>query len=114
MKLAKRYVETSRGLVHLQEAGAGGRALVLTTLTSFSAPLLDQVLPALADLGWHAIALDLMGYGRSDKRDTHWLVEDFADNVLEAIVACEAEPFGLAFGHFSSWVGIEIASANAA
>jgi|GEM_PF-3870962 len=109
-RIGKRYVETSRGLVHLQEANGGGKALVLTTLTSFSAPLLDHVLPALADRGWHAIALDLMGYGRSDKRGTHWLVEDFADNVLEAIQACNIEPFGLAFGHFSSWVGIEIAS----
>ena len=82
-KLRKRYVETSRGLVHVQEAGnKGAPALVLITLTSFAAPLLDGVLPALAEHGWHALALDLMGYGRSDKRDGHWMVEDFADNML--------------------------------
>ena len=108
-RLHKRYVETSRGLIHLQESGQGQPALVLVTLTSFSAPLLDHVLPALADLGWHALALDIMGYGRSDKRDTHWLVEDFADNILEAIAACGVDPVGLACGHFSSWMGIEIA-----
>ena len=110
-KLRKRYVETSRGLVHVQEAGdAGAPELVLITLTSFAAPLLDGVLPALAEHGWHALALDLMGYGRSDKRDGHWMVEDFADNMLEAIAACGVAPVGLACGHFSSWTGIEIAS----
>ena len=82
---------------------------MLVTPTSFSAPLLDGVLPGLASLGWHAIALDLMGYGRSDKRDGIWLVDDFADNVLEAISACAVAPFGLVCGHFSCWPGIEIA-----
>ena len=109
--LRKHYVETPRGFVHVQEAGAASDpALVLVTPTSFAAPLLDGVLPVLAGLGWHAIALDLMGYGRSDKREGHWLIEDFADNVLDAIASCGVTPVGLAFGHFSSWVGIEIAS----
>ena len=111
----KGYVDTSRGLVHLQEAGAADApALVLVTLTSFSAPLLGSALPALAAFGWRAIALDLMGYGRSDKRAGHWLVDDFADNVLEAIAACEVAPVGLVCGHFSAWTGIEIASRRGA
>ena len=109
--LRKHYVETARGFVHVQEAGAASDpALVLVTPTSFAAPLLDGVLPVLAGLGWHALALDLMGYGRSDKREGHWLIDDFADNVLDAIASCGVTPVGLAFGHFSSWVGIEIAS----
>ena len=113
-RLHKRYVDTARGLVHVQDAGSvQAPALVLVTLTSFSAPLLDSVLPALARLGWRALALDLMGYGRSDKRVGHWLVDDFADNVLEAIGACGVAPVGLVCGHFSSWTGIEIASRRA-
>jgi pimeloyl-ACP methyl ester carboxylesterase len=112
-RLRKRYVETSRGLIHLQEAGTGGPALVLITLTSFSAPLLGRVLPLLAEKGWHAVALDLMGYGRSDKRHTSWRVEEFADNMLEAIAACDVEPVGISCGHFSSWIGIEIAARKA-
>ena len=107
--MRKHYVETSRGLVHAQEAGSGP-TLVLVTLTSFAPPLLDRVLPGLADRGWRALALDLMGYGRSDKRSTHWMVEDFADNILEAIAGCGADPVGLVCGHFSCWTGIEIAT----
>ena len=112
-KLRKHYVETSRGLVHAQEAGSGP-TLVLVTLTSFAPPLLDRVLPGLAGHGWRALSLDLMGYGRSDKRSVPWRVEDFADNLLEAIAACSAEPVGLVCGHFSCWTGIEIASRGAA
>jgi pimeloyl-ACP methyl ester carboxylesterase len=111
-RLRKRYLETSRGLIHAQESGEGP-TLVLITLTSFAAPLLEPVLPELARLGWHAMALDLMGYGRSDKRNTHWLVEDFADNMLEAIADSGSAPVGLVCGHFSSWTGIEIAARRA-
>lgn len=108
-RLRKRYVDTSRGMIHVQEAGNSGPALVLVSITSFASPLLDTVLPVLAQHGWHALALDLMGYGRSDKRQTHWRVEDFADNLLEAISACGVAPLGLVFGHFSCWTGVEIA-----
>ena len=108
-KLRKHYVETSRGLVHAQEAGSGP-TLVLVTLTSFAPPLLDRVLPGLAERGWRALSLDLMGYGRSDKRSVPWRVEDFADNLLEAIAGCGEAPVGLVCGHFSCWAGIEIAS----
>lgn len=111
--LHKHYVQTSRGLVHAQEAG-DGPTLVLVTLTSFAPPLLETVLPGLAKRGWRALSLDLMGYGRSDKRGTQWLVEDFADNILEAIAASGAEPVGLICGHFSSWTGIEIAARHPA
>jgi pimeloyl-ACP methyl ester carboxylesterase len=109
--MRKHYVETSRGLVHVQQAGGGPAAaptLVLVTPNSFSSPLLDPVLSGLARRGWQAVALDLMGYGRSDKRQGHWRVEDFADNVVEAVAACGVQPFGLVCGHFSCWTGIEI------
>jgi len=111
-RIRKHYVETSRGLVHVQETGTAVSrpTLALVTLTSFASPLLDTVLPGLARRGWRALALDLMGYGRSDKRQGHWQVEDFADNIVEAVAACGVTPFGLVCGHFSCWTGIEIAA----
>ena len=107
--IRKHYIPTSRGLIHAQESGHGDRTLVLLTITSFGGVLLDRVLPALAARGWRVVALDLMGYGRSDKRDTDWLVEDFADNIQEAIQHAGIVATGLVCGHFSSWIGIEIA-----
>lgn len=105
----KFYIPTGRGLVHAREHGQGDKTLVIITITSFGGVLLDGVLPALADLGWRVLALDLMGYGRSDKRGGAWLVEDFADNMQDALEAYGVVPTGLVCGHFSSWTGIEIA-----
>jgi hypothetical protein len=119
-KIHKHYIETSRGLVHAQEAGRSGAgvaprpALVLVTPTSFASPLLGPVLAGLAQRGWHALALDLMGYGRSDRRGGHWRVPDFADNITEAVAASGVAPAGLVCGHFSCWTGIEIAARPAA
>ena len=108
-KIRKRYVETSRGLVHLQDCGSGDRTLAVLSLTSFGGVIVDRLLPSLARRGWHVLALDLMGYGRSDRRDTAWRVEDFADNVEEALSELGVAPVALVCGHFSSWTGIEIA-----
>lgn len=113
-KIRKSYVETSRGLVHLQECGSGPRSIALTTITSFGTALLDVALPLLAERGYHALAFDLMGYGRSDKRDGHWLIKDFADNLEEAFASRGVAPQAMVFGHFSAWTGAEIASRHPA
>ena len=107
--IRKHYIPTSRGLVHAQDCGSAERTLVLLSVTSFGGVLLDRVLPQLAARGWRVVGLDLMGYGRSDKRDTNWRVEDFADNVREALRNTGIVPAGLVCGHFSSWIGIAIA-----
>lgn len=111
-KMTRRYVATDRGDVHLAEAGTkgDGNTLVMISITSFGGVLLDQALPQLAALGHHVLALDLMGYGRSDRRTDVWLVKDFADNILQALDRLEVTPRGLVCGHFSGWTGIEIAA----
>lgn len=113
-RLRKHYLDTPRGLVHAQSCGRDGDPLlVIVTPTSFASPLLDTVLPTLAAGGWQVLALDLMGYGRSDKRQGHWLVEDFADNIQHAVAASGLQPAALACGHFSCWTGVEIAARGA-
>lgn len=113
-RLRKHYLDTSRGLVHVQEAGdPAAPLLVIITPTSFSSPLLGGLLLDLAGRGWRALASDLMGYGRSDKRQGHWRVEDFADNQIEAIAQLGVPPVGLVCGHFACWTGIEIAARRA-
>lgn len=109
-RATRRYVATDRGDIHLAEAGQGHNSLVLLSITSFGGVLLDQALPLLAARGYHVYALDLMGYGRSDRRTDVWRVEDFADNIEQALDRLEVVPRGLVCGHFSSWTGIEIAA----
>jgi len=101
-------VDTARGFVHVQDCGTSERVLAFVTITSFGGVLLDRVLPLLAQRGYRALALDLMGYGLSDKRTDDWSVADFADNVLDAIALTRTTPGGYVFGHFSGLIGLEV------
>jgi len=109
-RVRKHYVETTRGDIAIQEAGSGPHTLVLVTLTSFASALVPPALAELALRGYRAIALDIMGYGRSDKRNTVWMVDDFADNIIEALDGLGVTPEGLVCGHFAALMGIEIAA----
>ena len=107
--LHRHFISTSRGLVHCQEAGSGDKVIVLVTITSFGNTIVNEVLEDLASRGYRAMALDLMGYGNSDRRTCQWKIEDFADNIAEALSVLEVTPTVLSCGHFSSWIGIELA-----
>ena len=104
------FVDTSKGYVHVQDCGQGDRVVVFVTVTSFGGVLLDNVLPQMAAKGYRAMSVDLMGYGLSDKRSSPWMIEDFADNIVEALSLAGATPGGYVFGHFSGLAGVEIAA----
>jgi pimeloyl-ACP methyl ester carboxylesterase len=108
-RIRKLYADTSRGLIHVQESGTGPRVLLFINVTSWGAVLLDDVLPALADRGYRALNLDIMGYGRSDKREGDWTIEEFASNVEEAMDSIGAAPVGVIAGHMAGLVGAELA-----
>jgi pimeloyl-ACP methyl ester carboxylesterase len=106
--ITKSYVATSRGALHVRMAGAG-TPLVLLQILPFASLMFEPALPLLAARGYRAIAFDLMGYGRSDKRDGVWMVEDFAANVLEGLDVLGVMPEFLVGGHFTALIGTEIA-----
>ncbi len=83
--IRKSYVDTARGQIHVRSAGDGEHMLVMLQILPFGSQLFEALMPVLAECGYHAVALDLMGYGRSDKRDDVWLIEDFAANIEDAL-----------------------------
>ena len=105
------FVDSSQGYVHVQDCGAGERIIVFVSITSFGGILLDDVLPLLAERGYRALSIDLMGYGLSDKRRHAWSIPEFADNITEALALADAAaPGGCVFGHFAGLVGVEFAA----
>lgn len=106
--IRKRYVSTSKGDLHLRECGEGEPLVLLQSLTR-SGSMYEHVLPRFASAGFRAIAIDLMGYGRSDARDGEWLVEDFAANLIEGFAALKIAPRIIAGGHFTAMIAAEIA-----
>lgn len=103
----KGYVGTSAGDVHYRAAG-DGRPLVMLQLTPRASEQYEAALPHLARRGYRCVALDLMGYGRSDKRDRPWSVSDFAANVEEALRSLGLAPTRLVAGHFTTLIALEL------
>lgn len=75
--------------------------------------MFEQLMPVLAERGYCCTAIDLMGYGRSDRRLETWLVEEFSDNLVEAIAALELRPRAILGGHFTSLVAVDISLRHA-
>lgn len=107
-KVIKAYVNTDKGQLHYRQAG-NGEPLVLLQPLPFGSLMFDSVLPAIATKGYSCFAFDLMGYGRSDFRRSHWTIEDFAENIADALERLRLEPRFIVGGHFSGVVAVELA-----
>lgn len=69
-----------------------------------------EVMPALGAYGHETIAVDLLGYGRSDPRPSEWSMGAWADNVAEALRALDVtEGLAVLGGHSGACVAVELA-----
>jgi pimeloyl-ACP methyl ester carboxylesterase len=104
---AHRYVAANGARFHVTEAGsADGRLVVLLHgFPEFWWAWRDQ-LPALADAGFRAVAMDLRGYGGSDKTpdgyDPVTLAQDVS-GVVKALGARDAVVVGHSWGGYVGW-----------
>jgi len=100
-----RFVAANGARFHVAEAGEGPLVLLLHGFPEFWWAWRHQ-LPALADAGWHAVAMDLRGYGASDKPprgyDTPTLAADVA-GVVRALGAQRAVIAGHDWGGWIAW-----------
>jgi pimeloyl-ACP methyl ester carboxylesterase len=111
--VTKHYVATSRGELHVRRCGESGSVLVMLQILPFATAMLEPLMPLLAKAGLVCVAIDLMGYGRSDKRDGVWMVEDFAENINEGIDRLQLRPSFMLGGHFAGMVTALAASQRA-
>jgi pimeloyl-ACP methyl ester carboxylesterase len=102
------YVDTSRGQVHYREAGSGPAVVLLHWGPGTSAQY-SAIVDEFAARGFRAIAPDLPGFGHSLRREGHWSVGDFADNVLECLDAWGLARGALLGGHLASLIAMEVA-----
>ena len=100
-----RFVAANGGRVHVVEAGDGPLVLLLHGFPQFWWAWRHQ-LPALARAGYHVVAMDLRGYGASDKPprgyDTPTLAADVA-GVVRALGATNAVVVGHDWGAWIAW-----------
>jgi pimeloyl-ACP methyl ester carboxylesterase len=102
------YVDTARGQLHYRRQGEGTPILMLQILP-FSTAMFEPLMASLAASGCDCLALDLMGYGQSDKRSTPWTVEEHAEALGDALSRLSFEPSCIVSGHFTAMVATEFA-----
>src|SRR5579864_3750878 len=82
------------------EAGQGGRPLLLVHGFGGAKEDFTDLLPALAQRGWHAVTFDLRGHGESDRPlgEEHYSLEVYARDCIDLVNVLGWGPFVL-FGH---------------
>jgi pimeloyl-ACP methyl ester carboxylesterase len=102
------YVDTSRGQVHYRQSG-NGPAVVLLHWGPGTSAQYSAIVDEFAARGFRAIAPDLPGFGNSLRREGHWSVGDFADNLIECLQAWGLARSALLGGHLASLIAMEVA-----
>lgn len=69
----------------------------------------QHVMPILAERGADVLAVDLLGYGRSDPRPSQWSMTDWATNVAEVLESLQFKNCTVIGGHSASCVATELA-----
>ena len=106
--LRKQYVDTDAGQLHLCTAGSGPD-VVLLHWTPFSARMYEHELPRLAELGFRATGVDLMGFGRSDKPGLPRPFDWHANAVGQGLSSAGVHAYAILGAHFSAPVAVDLA-----
>ncbi len=100
-----RWISANGGRFHIVEAGTGPLILLLHGFPEFWWSWRHQI-PDLADAGYHVVAVDLRGYGGSDKPprgyDGYTLASDVA-GLIRALGERDAMVVGHDWGGFLAW-----------
>jgi pimeloyl-ACP methyl ester carboxylesterase len=106
--MRRRYVETTLGQIHVTEAGDGPAVLLMHWVPLSGAMYRDELAQFSAS-GFRALAVDMMGFGRSDRRTGLWSVEQHATTMAEVLSALGARDAVVVGGHYSTPVAVEMA-----
>jgi pimeloyl-ACP methyl ester carboxylesterase len=108
--IPKAYANTRHGQLHYRRLGAGGRRRVLLIhWLPLSSRMYQHIMPILAERGCDALAVDLLGYGRSDARPEAWSMADWAASVAEVADQLGFRDALVVGGHTGSCVAAELA-----
>jgi pimeloyl-ACP methyl ester carboxylesterase len=112
MQPSNHYADTPEGQLHLTRCGEGLPVLLLHWVP-LSGRMYEHELAPLAARGYEAIAVDLMGFGRSARRSEPWPAERHARAVEAAIAGIGVSACAVLGGHFSAPIGVDLAASGA-
>ena len=76
------YADTSAGQIHYQTEGSGDKVILCLHQGPLSSNEFQRIMPILAKDGYRAIAIDIPGYGKSDKVPSTTEAADFAKSCV--------------------------------
>jgi pimeloyl-ACP methyl ester carboxylesterase len=112
MAIRRGYFDGPTGQIHYRTTGEGGEPLVLLHQSPLSSTQFEAVLPALAAAGFHALALDMPGFGMSDAAPESATLDDYASIIPAAFAAFGWTHAHLVGHHTGAVVGAVYAAAQ--
>jgi pimeloyl-ACP methyl ester carboxylesterase len=106
--MKRSYVDIHEGQIHYQMDGSGENLLLLHS-TGMSSEEYFQMIPILARTH-RVIAMDLLGYGNSDKPPLGFRIEDHALSIVHFLDALGFKKTSIAGHHGGSRLAVEIAA----
>lgn len=106
--MARRYVDTRWGQIHVRDTETPGPAIVLLHESPLSSAVYEPVLPDLSGT-LRGVAPDTPGYGASDGPSDQAEIHDYAAILLEAIDALGLQRFAVAGVHTGASLAIQLA-----
>jgi len=102
------YVDIPEGQVHYQTDGSG-QTLLLIHGTGMSSEEYCQIGPIMAK-AFRVVAMDLLGYGSSDRPPFEFQIEDYAQSIVHFLDALGIKRTSIVGNHGGSRIAVEVAS----
>jgi len=81
--MKRAYVDIPEGQMHYRHAGAGSANVILLHMSGSSSDEYEQTGDLLAQQGYRVFAMDLLGFGSSDRPPRYYSLAEHANTVLE-------------------------------
>jgi len=109
IKIRRGYADTSFGQIHYYDTGSNDLPpLLLLHQSPQAANMFEAALPILGER-FRAVAIDTLGYGKSDKPDRVLETEDYAQSILDVADALGLGRFAICGVHTGATFAIQVA-----
>jgi len=106
--MKRSFVDVPEGQVHYRTEGSGEPILLLHQQPTSSKEY-ERVIPILAHR-YRVIAMDILGYGDSDKPPRQYQVQDYARSVVSFLDALGIDRTNVAGHHVGTYIAVELAT----
>jgi len=105
--MKRAYADIPEGQIHYQFDGSGSVILLLHHSTG-SSDSYSKVMPILAK-GYRVIAMDILGYGKSDRPSRRYEVADYAQSIFDFLKVLGIDKASLVGTRFGASIAAEVA-----